>query len=443
MQLDAALNNMSPALCMFDAERRLIVCNDNYARTFKLPPALTEPGTPLAAIHEHRARLGMFGGEDGETYFRNVMAIIASNGPSKTIVEFKDDRVFSISHQPMAEGGWVATHEDITEQTKAQRELKRLYATLEAAKAEAERAAARAQAAHQQLVDASNVMAEGLVLLDAEDRHVLWNARYAEMFGVGREAIVPGGRFEDALRAALASGQYPEAKGREEEWLAARLASHRLPENSFEMQLPNGRWIRIDERRTDDGGSIGVRIDITELKQREATLRLLFAGNPLPMAVYDKETLRFLAVNDAAIAHYGYSAAQFSEMTILDISVPEDEREVRRIAASRDGSYANGAHRRNRKANGEVIDVAVYSRMLDHQGRPAALVAIIDVTQAKRAEAEVLRTREFLDAVVENMPAPVIVKDARTLRHILINRAAESFLCVGPRRSSGSATARR
>ena len=74
--------------------------------------------------------------------------------------------------------------------------------------------------------------------------------------------------------------------------------------------------------------------------------------------------------------------------------------------------------------------MAIYSRLLDHGGRSAALVAAVDVTQSKRAEAEVLRTREFLDTIIENVPTPIVVKDARDFRHILINRAAESFLGV-------------
>jgi diguanylate cyclase (GGDEF)-like protein/PAS domain S-box-containing protein len=428
MHLDAALNNMSPALCMFDAKSRLIVCNNNYARVFSLPPELTKPGTPLAEILDHRIALGMFAGDDAETYRRDRVATATNTIPTNSQVEFRDGRIFSVSHRPMADGGWVATHEDITEEVRARRQVKRLHASLEDAKAKAERAATEAHAAHQQLVDASNMMAEGLVLLDAEDRHVLWNHRYAELYGEARDAVTFGARFEDVLRAGLANGQYLRGRGREEEWLAERLAAHRLPEHSFELQLPGDRWIRVDERRTADGGSIGVRVDITELKRREGSLRLLFEGNPLPMALYEKETMRFLAVNDAAIAHYGYTAAQFREMTILDIGLPEDHGEFRRIAGSRDGSYSTGRGGRHRKANGEVIDVAVYSRVLDYQGRAAALVAVVDVTQAKRAEAEVLRTREFLNAVIENVPAPILVKDARTLEFILINRAAENFL---------------
>ena len=228
----------------------------------------------------------------------------------------------------------------------------------------------------------------------------------------------------------MKNSRYPQAVGREEEWLAQRMASHRLAENSFELQLPDGHWIRVDERRTADGGSVGVRIDITELKRREESLRLLFVGNPLPMLIFDKQTLRFLDVNDAAVLHYGWSREQFLDRTLFDIRPAEDAEGLRRFTESHDGSPLDGMVWRHQKANGEAIEVALYTRPLEHEGRPAALVAVVDITQARRAEAEVLSTREFLDSVVENVPAPIIVRDARSLEHVLINRAAESYLGV-------------
>ena len=113
------------------------------------------------------------------------------------------------------------------------------------------------------------------MLLDAEDRHVLWNQRYAEMLGEARDALFVGARFEDTVRAGLKKGRYADAVGQDEDWVARRMLALRQSENSFELHLPGNRWFRVDERRTADGGSIGVRVDITELKRREASLRLL------------------------------------------------------------------------------------------------------------------------------------------------------------------------
>ena len=133
----------------------------------------------------------------------------------------------------------------------------------------AERQLAQAQA---QLIDAIETMSEGFVLYDAADRLILCNGRYREVYPESADLIVPGVPFEVVLRRGVARGQYPQAIGREEEWLAARLAIHRQTHVDFEQEVANGRWLQVIERRTQDGGTVGIRIDITEQKRREREL---------------------------------------------------------------------------------------------------------------------------------------------------------------------------
>src|SRR6185436_18686436 len=132
----------------------------------------------------------------------------------------------------------------------------------------------RARAAHAYLTAALDVVPEGLAIFDNEDRLVLWNRQYPKLYASNAAAIVEGARFEDILRAGLKHRQYADAVGREEEWLRARMARHALPQSYHEQQLPGDRWTRIEERRTADGGSIGIRVDITDLKRSEASFRL-------------------------------------------------------------------------------------------------------------------------------------------------------------------------
>jgi diguanylate cyclase (GGDEF)-like protein/PAS domain S-box-containing protein len=425
-QLDAALNNMSQALCMFDAEKRLIVCNQQYAEVFGLPPELTKPGTPVLDILNYRVARGIFPGDDPESYIQSRLAIVEREAPTKTFTELPDGRIFSVLHVPMIGGGWVATHEDVTEQFKAQRALKAAQDTLVEATASAERAAAETQAAHQRLLEASNLMSAGFVLFDADDRFVLWNKRYAELCGVSEDSIEVGVRFEDALRA-WQTDQYGDQAQREQ-WLCERLARHRRAENTEEIRLADDRWIRIDERRTADGGSIGVRVDITELKHKESSFWFLFENNPVPMWLYDHETMRFLAVNDAAVSHYGYSRERFLEMSIFDIRPPDEAEKLRQHLSGERRIRQDGEIWRHAKATGEPIDVAIYERIMTYAGRPAALIAAIDMTKTKRAEAEAQQTREFFNTVLENVPAPILVKDAHSFQLVLVNRAAEAFL---------------
>ena len=276
------------------------------------------------------------------------------------------------------------------------------------------------------LLAALDVIPEAVVLIDAEDRYVVWNRQYAEMYAELRHTIVAGGRFEDTLRAGLAVGQYPDAQGREQEWLLERLAQQAMPQSTLEQRLANGRWIRIEERRTADGGSIGIHIDITERKRREASFRLLLESNPVPMWIIDRETLRFLAVNNAAAEHYGYSSERFLELSLLDIVAPEHREDVRH-AALPGASDLTGQTRRHIKANGSAIDVAVYTRSLHFNGRAASLVAVFDLTKRNRAEMELQNTREFLNMIVENVPVGIVVKEPTEQRCVLVNRAAEEF----------------
>jgi diguanylate cyclase (GGDEF)-like protein/PAS domain S-box-containing protein len=129
--------------------------------------------------------------------------------------------------------------------------------------------------------------------------------------------------------------------------------------------------------------------DIGDIKQREASFRLLFDGNPVPMWLYDPVDLRVLSVNDAALAHYGFSRAQFLSMTLLDLW-PADEREAHRAVAKSVGeNYQSDRVWRHVKADGREIEVLTYARRLSFVHKRAILVAVVDVTEQRQAEARI------------------------------------------------------
>ncbi len=117
----AAIDNMSQGLCMFDRAERLVVCNRRYLEMYDLSPSVIKPGCTLTEVLEQRARQKTFL-LDIATYRRELMETIRAG--QTTHVEIKSDagRVISISNQPMPDGGWVATHEDITERRSAEQE---------------------------------------------------------------------------------------------------------------------------------------------------------------------------------------------------------------------------------------------------------------------------------------------------------------------------------
>ena len=119
-QFDTAINNMSQGLCFFDAAHRLIVCNDRYVDMYDLPRDRVGPGTPLTEIVDMRFNAGSFPAMSRDEYLNWRTNVAVSAEPTDSIVELKNGRTFKIRHRPMPDGGWVATHEDITEQRQSE-----------------------------------------------------------------------------------------------------------------------------------------------------------------------------------------------------------------------------------------------------------------------------------------------------------------------------------
>src|SRR5712675_660152 len=120
LQFDSAINNMSHGLCFFDPAHRLIVCNDRYVEMYDLPRDRIGPGTSLAEIVDMRFEVGSFPAMSREEYLHWRAKVAISAEPTDSIVELRNGRTFKIRHRPMPDGGWVATHEDITEQRRSE-----------------------------------------------------------------------------------------------------------------------------------------------------------------------------------------------------------------------------------------------------------------------------------------------------------------------------------
>ena len=137
-----------------------------------------------------------------------------------------------------------------------------------------ERAEGEARRAERRLRDAIDALPEGIVFLDRQGRYILWNQRYAEIYRTSADLFAVGARLEDTLRVGIARGDYPDAIGREEAWLEQRLSLMANPGVRHEQRLADGRWIMIEERKTADQGTIGIRVDITDMKRQAEALRM-------------------------------------------------------------------------------------------------------------------------------------------------------------------------
>ena len=140
------------------------------------------------------------------------------------------------------------------------------------------RAKADAESAERRLREALDALPTGVVFLDPELRYILWNKAYGEIYHRSSDLFQVGRPLSETLRVGVERGDYPAAVGREAAWLDERLDLLRNPTGEHhEQQIRDGRWVLIEERRTADGGVIGLRVDITDLKAQAARLEAALA----------------------------------------------------------------------------------------------------------------------------------------------------------------------
>jgi PAS domain S-box-containing protein len=292
------------------------------------------------------------------------------------------------------------------------------------------------RAEHNRLDAALNNMSQGLSMFDASARLVVCNARYIEMFNMPHDRVKPGVSLQELIGIRIASGTFTKGAIAEPEDFVCDLQTQAKTgvRTDFTHELTDGRVIAVVNYPLPDGGWVATHDDITEARRREESFRLLFDRSPVPMWVFDQENLLFLAVNDAAIALYGYTREQFMAMTVEQLRRPEERDRFRRFLHSLPDSQFGENIGQHVASDGTILDVSFYSRTLTYSGHKARLTAVYDITKAKRAEEKLRRAEKFLDTIVENVPVPIVVKevsgavkDASECRYTLVNRAFEEL----------------
>lgn len=126
MRFETAVDNMAHGLCMIDPDHRLVICNSNYAALYDLPEHLQRPGTLLTDIMDYRFDNGMRPKDGPIAFLQRRVQTITERKRSIDICEFENGQIISVVHQPMADGGWVETHQDITEQRRSEARIHHL-----------------------------------------------------------------------------------------------------------------------------------------------------------------------------------------------------------------------------------------------------------------------------------------------------------------------------
>jgi PAS domain S-box-containing protein len=227
--------------------------------------------------------------------------------------------------------------------------------------------------------------------------------------GLQRSVAGPVERLIRVVRDVAASGHYAvraSASGSDEVGRLALGLNAML--SRIEQQDAQLRSSRDDLERRVEERVVELKREVFErrraeqaLKESEEHYRVLFESSSLPMWVYDVDSLRFLAVNPAAVRSYGYSEEEFLAMTIVELRPVDDQAELlARVGAIRNGEDSNpgtGGSRlwRHLKRDGSVIEVEVASSRLSFRDRPARLVIARDVTEKKALEAQLAQAQKM------------------------------------------------
>ncbi|MEO8668583.1 MAG: EAL domain-containing protein [Bauldia sp.] len=247
---------MAQGLCLFDADRRLVICNQQYVDIYELPSELAQPGTQHEDIVNYRLAHGMRWDGGAEAFIRRNDARLAGSEVGIEIVELSNGRVVQVRHQPISVGGWVATHTDITDLRNREKELSLQNLRFDAA---------------------INNMSQGLSMFDGERRLVVSNARFAEIYGLPSEMLVPGTSV-DILTGFLKNA--PRGDGANAAGTIRALAEG-AARGAEVVETADNRIVSILNQAIADGGWVSTHEDVTEQRNREARIRHLAAHDAL------------------------------------------------------------------------------------------------------------------------------------------------------------------
>jgi diguanylate cyclase (GGDEF)-like protein/PAS domain S-box-containing protein len=237
----------------------------------------------------------------------------------------------------------------------------------------------------------------GSIEQDLRTGAIKWSDETYRIFGLDPNLPAPVGEaFRDLFhpddRAAC------ETQGPSHQ-TAASCRLHDMPrvDLRFRIVQPGGAVRRVhheSELVLDQHGEavrwIGTYRDVTEAYEAEESFKLVFEDNPVPMWLFDPETLKFMAVNDAAVAHYGYARESFLKLTLLDIVPQRDRDAIEHAIRNNPGAGGGPSHLwQHVKADGTEIDVLTYWRHTVFCDRPTQLIAVMDVTEKRQAEARI------------------------------------------------------
>jgi signal transduction histidine kinase/CheY-like chemotaxis protein len=271
-------------------------------------------------------------------------------------------------------------------------------------RAESERARAR-----RTLENALESMSDGFVMFDPEDRLIACNSRYKDFYRVSAPLIVPGARFEDIMREGARRGQYPQAGPDIEAFVRISKEFHHGDQAPMERLLPDGRWVLITERRMPDGGTVGIRTDITALKRAMTDLA---AARDAAAAAGEAKT-DFLARMSHELRTPLNGILGYAQVLLDDPRLEQDQRDQVRVL--------HGAGRHLLELVNGLLDLSkIEAGRMELDPRPLALRELLEGCVALLRTEVARKSIAFRMEVDPGLPAAVQADPTR-LRQMLLN----------------------
>jgi diguanylate cyclase (GGDEF)-like protein/PAS domain S-box-containing protein len=425
LRVDAALENMVQGLAMFDENECIVLANDRFAEMYGLTREQVKAGTTLRHIAELRIANGLYTGLTADNVVNTMRERVARGTVSHLTSKLGDGRTFTVSIRPTGGGGWVTTHQDITERENLNAQLASQNELLQQREEELKSQNMRFNAA-------LTSMSQGLCLFDADQRVVMANDRYAELYGLAPEQVKPGTTLREILEARAANGVYGNMDAQKfvEEGLAGF-----MQEVSQVVRLADERFISVLRRPLADGGLISTHEDVSERERLNQQLDVALNNMSQGLALFDDDQ-RLLICNELYADMYGLTPEQVRPGTtarqILQVRADKGcyrEANLAQYVDSQAKKFGRIESELHELGDGRIINVA-YRRT----AKGGHVITHQDVTERQKLLAQLKENNLLLSertsrlqTIVDNFPGGIAFLD-EDLRIVLWNEKARRLL---------------
>ncbi len=386
-QLIDAIENITEGFALYDADDKLVTYNSNYVDIFEFSEEDLRPGVTWADLVGLNNDRGIY-----------VEPVDLTTSPSKgrrkkrdMIRKMTSGRVIEIHGRPTKAGGLVSIFSDITARHHAKEAL-----------TSARDAAAAAEA---QMVDALESISEGFALFNSEHRLVLCNNTYKQLYGYSDEVVSQKPSIGELLFMDIERGVTVDSP----DWRAdieRRTERFGRNEETFDVQLADGRWVQVRDRPTADEGTVSIHADITELKRAEQIQQVILDSVPLPISVVRKSDGIFLYCNRPFASLAGLSPESLIGSHAVDIYWDTEDR-LRFLRELEHAGQVDDFEVELKGADEEPYWALLSSRQILFNGHKAILSAQTVITERKKAEEGLAEKEAHLRIILDTAPSGV------------------------------------